>query len=225
VRHPDAVNRIPEPELMDEAEQARAYSEADFAEAHDRCVALCEDFVGRDGLTGTILDLGCGPADVTVRLARRFPRAVLHGVDGAEAMLAHGRARVAREKLADRIRLTRALLPRDAPPLEQYDGVVSNSLLHHLHDPAVLWGAVARHAKPRAPVFVMDLRRPASIDDARRLRDTYAGGEPDVLQRDFYNSLCAAFTPEEVRAQVRQAGLTLEVLTAGDRHLVARGHR
>jgi trans-aconitate methyltransferase len=219
------VNRIPEPELMDEAEQARAYSEADFAETHDRCAALCEEFFGRDGLVGTILDLGCGPADVTVRLARRFPRAAFHGVDGAEAMLAHGRARVAREGLADRIRLTHALLPRDVPPLEQYDGVVSNSLLHHLHDPSVLWGAVARYAKPRAPVFIMDLRRPASVDDARRLAATHAAGEPDVLQRDFLNSLCAAFTPEEVRRQLREMSLELDVVAIGDRHLVAQGHR
>lgn len=210
---------------MDEAEQARAYSEADFAETHDRCAALCEEFFGRDGLVGTILDLGCGPADVTVRLARRFPRAAFHGVDGAEAMLAHGRARVAREGLADRIRLTHALLPRDVPPLEQYDGVVSNSLLHHLHDPSVLWGAVARYAKPRAPVFIMDLRRPASVDDARRLAATHAAGEPDVLQRDFLNSLCAAFTPEEVRRQLREMSLELDVVAIGDRHLVAQGHR
>ena len=210
---------------MDEAEQARAYSEADFAEAHDRCIALCEEFVGRDGLVGTILDLGCGPADVTVRLARRFPRAVFHGVDGAEAMLAHGRARVAHEGLADRIRLARALMPSDAPPLAQYDGVVSNSLLHHLHDPAVLWGAVARYARPRAPVFIMDLRRPASVEDARRLAATHAAGEPDVLQRDFLNSLCAAFTPEEVVEQLRLAGIPLDVLAIGDRHLVAQGYR
>jgi len=219
------VNRIPEPELMDEAEQARAYSEANFAEAHQRCVEMCEAFVGRDGLVGTILDLGCGPADVTVRLARRFPRAVLHGIDGAEAMLAHGRARVERAGLADRVHLTRAILPRDAPPLDRYDGVVSNSLLHHLHDPAVLWAAVGRYAKPGAPVFVMDLRRPGTIEDARRLVVANAGAEPEVLQRDFMNSLCAAFTPDEVRAQLRHAGLTLEVLEIGDRHLVARGHR
>lgn len=221
----NGMNRIPEPELMDESAQALAYSEADFAEPHDRFVALCEEHVGPDGLAGTVLDLGCGPADVTVRLARRFPRAVFHGVDGAEAMLAHGRTRVAREGLGDRIRLVRAVLPGDAPPLDAYDGVVSNSLLHHLHDPAVLWDAVARRAKAGAPIFVMDLRRPASVDDARRLEQTYAGGEPEVLRRDFFDSLCAAFMPDEVGAQLRKVGLALEVIEVGDRHLVARGRR
>ena len=219
------MERVLEPELMDEAEQALAYAAADFAEPHERCVTVCEEFVGRDGLAGTILDLGCGPADVTVRLARRFPRATFHGVDGAEAMLAHGRARVEREGLGDRIRLARAVLPRDAPPLARYDGVVSNSLLHHLHDPSVLWAAVTRYAKAGAPVFVMDLRRPASVEDARRLAQAYARSEPEVLRRDFFNSLCAAFTPDEVREQLRRAGLALDVLAVGDRHLVAHGYR
>jgi SAM-dependent methyltransferase len=219
------MDRVPEPELMDEAQQALAYSEADFAASHDRCVDLCEQFVGPDGLAETVLDLGCGPADVTVRLARRFPRATFHGVDGAEPMLAHGRARVARAGLGDRIRLVRALLPRDAPPLAQYAAVVSNSLLHHLHDPSVLWTAVARWARPGAPVFVMDLRRPASIEDAERLVQAYVGGEPEVLRRDFLHSLRAAFTADEVREQLREVGLGLEVVTIGDRHLVAQGRR
>jgi ubiquinone/menaquinone biosynthesis C-methylase UbiE len=219
------VERTPEPELMDDERQAVAYSEADFTAAHERFVALCEAFVGRDGLAGTVLDLGCGPCDVTVRLARRFPRAVFHGVDGAEAMLALGRARVERAGLGGRIRLARALLPHDPPPLDRYDAVVSNSLLHHLHDPSVLWAAVARRARAGAPVVVMDLRRPDSPQAARALVDAYAGGEPEVLRRDFYDSLRAAFTPEEVRAQVAAAGLGLDVRAVGDRHLVAQGRR
>jgi hypothetical protein len=34
------MNRIPEPELMNEAEQARTYAQADFTEPHDRCIEL-----------------------------------------------------------------------------------------------------------------------------------------------------------------------------------------
>jgi hypothetical protein len=36
------MQRIPEPELMDEAEQARAYALADFAEPNERFVACFE---------------------------------------------------------------------------------------------------------------------------------------------------------------------------------------
>jgi hypothetical protein len=50
-----------------------------------------------------------------------------------------------------------------------------------------------------------------------------AGSEHPILQQDFYNSLLAAFTPDEVRAQLAEAGLRLTVALAGDRHLLVKG--
>ncbi len=74
-------------------------------------------------------------------------------------------------------------------------------------------------------LFVQDLMRPQSPDAARALVDRYAPGEPDVLRRDFYNSLLAAFTPDEVRAQLAAAGLdALVVEPVTDRHMTIAGH-
>jgi hypothetical protein len=101
---------------------------------------------------------------------------------------------------------------------------VSNSLLHHLHDPQVLWNAVRETGAPGAVVVVMDLFRPPSPGAAQEIVDAYAGGEPEVLRRDFYNSLCAAFEPGEVRAQLDACGLGgLDVRTVSDRHLLVAG--
>jgi hypothetical protein len=45
-----------------------------------------------------------------------------------------------------------------------------------------------------------------------------------VLQRDFYLSLCAAYTPDEVRAQLADAGLGhCELEVVSDRHWIAWG--
>ncbi|HQR49986.1 MAG TPA: hypothetical protein PL152_11655, partial [Steroidobacteraceae bacterium] len=64
------MQRIPEPELMDEFEQARAYAEADFSEPNQRFVQLFEaEFPALT--SGCVVDLGCGPGDIAVRLARR----------------------------------------------------------------------------------------------------------------------------------------------------------
>jgi hypothetical protein len=73
-------------------------------------------------------------------------------------------------------------------------------------------------------VLVMDLMRPSDEAEVGRLLDTYAEGEPEVLRRDFANSLRAAFTPDEVLAQLTAAGLgDLSVWPASDRHLVVEG--
>jgi hypothetical protein len=70
----------------------------------------------------------------------------------------------------------------------------------------------------------MDLMRPATGAAAQALVDQYAAGEPEVLRRDFYNSLLAAFEPAEVRQQLAEAGLGhFSVTEASDRHLVIRG--
>jgi ubiquinone/menaquinone biosynthesis C-methylase UbiE len=218
------MQRISEPELMDQDEQARAYAEADFSEPHSQFVALFgEAFKGLEA-AGMALDLGCGPADVAIRFARRFPGWRVDGVDGAEAMLKFGREAVRRAGLEDRIRLIKGYLPGAVPPLAAYDAVMSNSLLHHLAEPRVLWESAKRWGKPGAPVFVMDLIRPDSPEEAARLVDQYAADEPEILRRDFHNSLLAAYRLEEVREQLRAAGLAgLDLRAASDRHFVVSG--
>ncbi len=51
-----AVERVPEPELMDDDEQARAYAEADFADAHDGFVSALKDALGDSDLGDAVLD-------------------------------------------------------------------------------------------------------------------------------------------------------------------------
>jgi ubiquinone/menaquinone biosynthesis C-methylase UbiE len=218
------MQRVPEPELMDEEDQAKAYAEADFSEPHDHFVSLFRATFPNDTLAGTVLDLGCGSADVTVRFARAFPDCRIDGVDGAEAMLGFGRKAVRSAGLEHRVRLIRAYLPNTTLPLSSYDAVISNSLLHHLADPMVLWEAVARWGKFGAPVFIMDLLRPESEDQLNELVRRYAADAPEVLKRDFSNSLRAAYRPDEIRAQLEAAGLkSFTCNIVSDRHLAVSG--
>lgn len=219
------MERVPEPELMDEEDQARAYAGADFAEAHQAYVRLFAERFPDAPPDATALDVGCGPGDVTCRFARAYGGWTLHAVDGSPAMLAEARRALEDQAdLAARITLVGGVLPGAVLPMDCYDVVLSTSLLHHLHDPFVLWRAVGGHAAPGALVFVADLARPDSAGAARSLVDRYAGGEPDILRRDFFNSLCAAFTPAEVRAQLASSGLgALRVEAVSDRHLIVWG--
>ena len=102
--------------------------------------------------------------------------------------------------------------------------ILCTNFLHHLHHPQALWETVGQYSRKGTIIFVTDLRRPATRLKAKKLTAQYSGGEPAVLRRDYFNSLLAAFTPQEVKAQLRQAGivqLKVEVIT--DRHLVVFG--
>ncbi len=219
------MKRIPETELMDEEDQARAYAEADFCEPNELFVRLFRQLCGDQSVPWKVLDLGCGPAEIALRLAESYPSAQVCAIDGAPAMLAFGhRALAQKPQLAGRVDLRCERLPSTALPREGYDAVVSNSLLHHLHDPRILWDTVRTCARPGAAVLVMDLMRPASPQDVDRLLAEYAADAPPVLRRDFRNSLFAAFSPDEVRQQIRLAGLDqLHVDLVSDRHLSVSG--
>jgi SAM-dependent methyltransferase len=219
------MDRIPEPELMTHDEQVRAYAEGDFDQPHQRFVDLLRERLPRLGPSGFALDIGCGPGDIACRLARALPGWDVHGLDGSAPMLALAREAAAREALQGRLRFQECYLPGGAAPRPHYELLLSNSLLHHLADPLVLWQSIQRWSLPTSAVFVMDLLRPDSLHEVQRLVDAYAADEPEVLRRDFHNSLLAAYRPDEVRDQLRRAGLCdFDVEVVSDRHwLVARG--
>ncbi len=204
---------------MTEAEQVQAYAEADFEQPHQRFVDLLRERLPRLPATGTALDIGCGPGDITCRLARALPRWRVHGIDGSAPMLALAEQAANRLALGARVRFHPCYLPEGDAPLAQYELVVSNSLLHHLADPTALWRSIRRWSTPDGAVFVMDLLRPDSVGEAAALVERYSQGEPEVLRRDFHNSLLAAYRPEEVRQQLIDAELDqLEVHVVSDRH-------
>jgi SAM-dependent methyltransferase len=230
------MERIVEPELMDDPLQARAYAEADFDRSDqaftERFLALLGQpfplarprppapaLVSAPG--AGIVDLGCGPGNISFRLAAALPRARVLGLDGAASMVALAAEHQQRHPGAwPQLRFLRVNLPLTgaAPtgadpagpdPVAALGGpfaaVVSNSLLHHLHDPQVLWQAVGQLAAPGATIYIKDLRRPASVAAADALTELHAAGAPAMLRRDFRASLAAAFTVAEVEAQLARA--------------------
>lgn len=215
---------------MDDADQVLAYAAADFDASDQAMVERLAELCGQDP-GPQLLDLGCGPGNIAFRLARRWPDAEVLGLDGAPRMLALARLRLAAEPALQRrlsfaeARLPLAAIPSAPQPWRRpFSTLVSNSLLHHLHDPAVLWRALPALAAPGAFVYLQDLRRPASAAALEGLVATEMVGAPEVLRHDYRASLHAAFTPEEVRLQLAAAGLqSLRVAALGARYLEVWG--
>ncbi len=218
--------RIPEPELMNLKEQAEAYWKADFSEPHNMFIDLFGKCFGND-IKGTFLDLGCGTCDITIRFVRRFKSTQIHAVDGAGAMLYFARKDIERYKLKEKIKTFCLTLPfkNTALPTIQYDGVIINSLLHHLSNPNTMWEAIKKFVKKSGIIFVMDLIRPENTKQAKEIVERYSGNEPNILKQDFYNSLLAAYRIEEVKEQLKANNLSyLDIKKVSDRHFIVWGH-
>jgi len=217
--------RTPEPELMLDAGQAEAYAKADFSTPHQYFVQLCQNYFGNSLGQGWVLDLGCGPGDVTFRFARAFPETRTVAVDASPAMLQWGIDALKKDPfISTRIQFMEGYLPEASIPRHHYAAIISNSLLHHLPDPFVLWQTLLKYGLKGTQICIQDLRRPETELVARQFMEKYAAGEPEVLRKDFYNSLLAAFTPEEVREQLNSSGLAqLTVEVVSDRHMLICG--
>ena len=216
------MERVLEPELMDDEEQAVAYAKADFEKENqgfvNRFIEYYPDFT-----EGHVLDLGCGPADIPIRFVKALPKCRVTAVDASPPMIKLAEAAVNAAGLADRIALKCERM-QTLSLVEPADAAISNSLIHHIPNPFQFWYGLKKQVRSGSYVLVMDLLRPESPEAAQAIVDQYAANEPAVLRRDFYNSLLAAFTEDEIAAQLAELKLSrLMIDVIDDRHWVVGG--
>ncbi|MEM7590103.1 MAG: class I SAM-dependent methyltransferase [Cyanobacteria bacterium P01_A01_bin.83] len=219
------MQRIIEPELMNEEEQSHAYAYADFSQPNLHFVNTFRNTFG-EMFQGHILDIGCGNADITLRFARTYLDCVIDGIDGSPQMLNYGRKILKDESLdiQKRVNLIEGIIPSVNLPRPQYDAIISNSVLHHLHNPSLLWQFIKSYGVTGTKIFIGDLLRPSSPDEAMKIVELYSKDEPEILKRDFYNSLLAAFEISEIVEQLKSAKLdNLSVKQVSDRHVIISG--
>jgi SAM-dependent methyltransferase len=96
---------------------------------------------------------------------------------------------------------------------------MSNSIIHHIPEPACVIAELVRVTAPGGLLFVRDLLRPANDAEVRRLVDLYAAGANEHQRKMFDDSLRAALTLEEVRALAKTHGFDpVTVQQTTDRH-------
>ncbi len=216
------MDRTLEPELMDDPEQALIYARADFEQENQGFVDRFREYFP-DFSEGHVFDLGCGPGDIPIRFARAFPSCRITGVDASAPMLRLAEDAVQQAGLSGCITF-RCERFQDLAGVSVADAAISNSLVHHVRNPLQFWHTLRLVVKPGSPVLVMDLLRPDSPEEAQTIVDRYAAQEPEILRRDFYHSLLAAFTEDEVAAQLAEMNLSrLMVDVPDDRHWVVGG--
>lgn len=221
------MERILEPEYMDTPEEAEGYDAMDHAEANRSFV---EAFLAARGARELlhVADLGTGPGDIPILLAQQLPQAKVVGIDAAATMLALAKDKVAAAGLQDRIDLSQADVKALPAPDRHYQAVISNTILHHIPEPLGFLREAWRVCAEGGLLFIRDLYRPPTEDDARALVHRYAAEGTEQQQKLFFDSLHAALTLEEIRDVAEAAGLPsahTHIEMTSDRHYTIRCFR
>jgi len=211
------LGRILEPEVMDTPAEASDYDGMDHSAVNRKFAADFLSVAPSD--SGLTLDVGTGTAQIPVELCRQSESIRIVAVDLADEMLKLARLNVERAGFADRIRIEMANGRRMVYPDGHFAAVVSNSIIHHLPEPAECFAEMVRVCSSGGRLFVRDLVRPESGERLRELVELYAGGENAHSRRMFADSLHAALTLGEVRGLVARLGFAPETTAlTSDRH-------
>lgn len=219
------LERVLEPEVMDTAAEAADYDAMDHTEVNRRfvddllAVWPAEEAGASVAARPRVLDVGTGTALIPIELCRRQTACRVVAMDLAEEMLKLARKNVAAAGLADRIELRLADAKRLSDAPGTFDAVVSNSIVHHIPEPATALAEMWRLVRPGGVLFVRDLLRPASVADVERCVGLYTAGASPHQQQLFRQSLHAALSLDETADLLAALGLPRSaVRQTTDRH-------
>ncbi len=215
------LHRVLEPEVMDAPEEALAYDAMDHSEVNRAFVDDALEAYRKKGrhAEGEFLDLGTGTAQIPVELCERVSDVRVLAIDRSISMLDIAKANVEVAGLRGQIMLD----AEDAKQLSfedgRFDAVISNSIVHHLPQPAIALAEAWRVLRSDGLMFVRDLLRPVDDAGVTHLVETYAADATEHQRQMFDDSLRAALSLEEIRQLVAAMNIDPEtaVLTS-DRH-------
>lgn len=215
--------RVLEPEVMDTAEDAHDYDTMDHSHVNQVFVSdlltAMQTWHLANSSSLRIFDAGTGTAQIPIELASRFSSCAIDAADAAEEMLRLAQQNIDRASLSDRIRPIRVDCKAIDCTGPSYDVVMSNTIIHHIPEPGVVFQELIRILSPGGLLFLRDLFRPETEAEVERLVAEYAGDSNPSQRQLFRQSLHAALTIPEVQQLIASFGIPAEAVTAtSDRH-------
>jgi SAM-dependent methyltransferase len=154
--------------------QLHEHLDLDVEVLHDYWSAALDWVTGATAAPARVVDLGAGPGNGTMGLARRLPQAEIVAVDIEPESLARLTAKATAHGLAARIRTVAADLDQGWPDLGEVDLTWASMSLHHLSDPTRTLREAHAATRPGGLIAVAEL-----AEDLRFLPEGFGAGLED----------------------------------------------
>ena len=215
-----SLKRELEPEVMDSSEEAEDYNAMDHSQVNQVFVQDMLAFAKAHGKSlEDVLDLGTGTALIPVELCQQDANCRVMAIDMAVHMLDLARYNIEAAGLIERVQLAQVDAKQMPFSDAMFSTVMSNSIIHHIPDPADCVSEMVRVTCRGGLLFIRDLLRPDTEEEVAKLVETYAGQENAHSRQMFDDSLRAALSIDEIRELVVHNGFPAETVQATtDRH-------
>ena len=229
------MERTVEPELMENADQVNSYAKADFSQEENNLINQISYYLLKNeinlGEEDLIVDLGCGPGNISEKLSIKWPRANVVGIDGSKEMILKAESKrknsLKRGKLNNLRYIFADIKNLELSKITTHKNItllVSNSLIHHITYLEDFFNCIKRLSTNKTVNFHKDLRRPNNEKSALKLKEKCSNKYDDILTNDYYASLKASYTLKELRNFLLKYQLSsLEVFEEGDQYLIIYG--
>ena len=230
------MERIPETELMEKKEQVISYDEADFSEGEFNLINQINHYLLRNNISlskkDLIVDLGCGPGNISEKLATKWPNTEVVGIDGSKEMIL--RAEYNKEISNNQKNLKNLrYICSDIKDIKSTDFftkkkislLVSNSLIHHITHLEDFFKTIRSLSSNITVNFHKDLKRPLDEKSFLEIKTQCSTKYNEILTNDYYASLRASYTFKELKNFTLENDLSsLEVFEDGDKYLILYGN-
>ncbi|MDC3168149.1 class I SAM-dependent methyltransferase [Prochlorococcus sp. AH-716-D22] len=229
------MERTVEPELMESKDQVISYAKSDFSEGEYKLINQIKYYLNKNNIflnkQELIVDLGCGPGNISEKLAIKWPNATVVGIDGSKEMIRI--AELNKNKSSNRNRFKnlryicadiKNLKLSDISSEKNISLLVSNSLIHHITYLDDFFNCIKRLSSNLTINFHKDLKRPIDEELAQELKEKCAEKYNDILTNDYYASLKASYNLKELKNFIFENKFySLEVFEEGDQYLIIYG--
>lgn len=140
----------------------------------------------------SVIDIGCGPGDLTYEMSKLYPGVVFTGVDTSKGMLS-----LSNNYNSKNLKFLNYSI-RDITG--RFDRAISSLTLHHFHDPMEFWNSIKKLIT--IDFFVIDLLRPSS--EQKLQQRLHMGDYSPEFRLDYEASMRAAFSLEEINKQIEE---------------------
>ena len=229
------MEREPEPELMNKESQVKAYCAADFSLGENNLIEFISNYLKKNNINlsrnDLIVDLGCGPGNISEKLSERWPEVNVLGIDGSQEMIREAESRVFKSENIDKYRNLnyvcsdiREIHSHEIFSKKEITLLVSNSFIHHIIDLDHFFKFIINLSNNKTINFHKDLIRPKDEQTALKLKDKCSQKFSSILTNDYYASLKASYRKNEVHEKILELNLnSMNVIEETKEYLIVYG--